>query len=120
MATVPTPPLSSATNGNPSRPGHDVVRPEHIHRTSTHTVKASRAQVGGVWFGSCVAALLLAALIIFVLQNTQPVLVSFLGMQGSVPLAVALLIAGAGVAIIALVVGAIRVSRLRRRAHRGG
>ena len=118
MATVPTPPLPSATNGNPSRPGHDAVRPEHIHRTSTHTVKASRARVGGVWFGSCVAALLLAALIVFVLQNTQPVLVSFLGMQGTVPLAVALLIAGVGVGVIALIVGTVRIAQLRRRMHR--
>lgn len=124
MAAVPTPPLPSATNGNPSGPSHEAVRPEHIHRTSTHRtsthpVKVARSRAGGVWVGSCVAALVLVALIIFMLQNTQPVLVSFLGMQGTVPLAVALLIAGVGVGIIALVVGSIRIAQLRRRIHRG-
>ena len=121
MATVPTPtpPLPAATNGNPTRPGHHAVGPERVHRTSTHLVKVSRSRAGGVWVGSCVAALVLVALIIFMLQNTQPVLVSFLGMQGSVPLAVALLIAGVGVGIIALVIGTIRIAQLRRRVRHG-
>ncbi|NDO91450.1 lipopolysaccharide assembly protein LapA domain-containing protein [Cellulosimicrobium composti] len=53
------------------------------------------------------------------LQNTQLVLISFLGWQGSVPLALALLIAGIGVSIVALVVGTLRIHQLRRRlAHR--
>jgi lipopolysaccharide assembly protein A len=49
------------------------------------------------------------------MQNTEPVLVTFLGMQGSVPLALALLIAGIGVAIVAMVIGTIRIGQLRRR-----
>jgi putative membrane protein len=117
MAAVPTPtpPLASATNGNPSRPGHDAHGSSHVRRTSTHSVKARRSRAGAAWVGICIAALLLVALIIFMLQNTQPVLVSFLDMQGSVPLAVALLIAGVGVGIIALVIGTIRITQLRRR-----
>ncbi|MFI8527280.1 lipopolysaccharide assembly LapA domain-containing protein [Promicromonospora sukumoe] len=117
MATVPTPtpPLPSATNDNPTRPGHQAAGPERIHRTSTHLVKARRSRASAAWVGICIAAILLVALIIFMLQNTQPVLVSFLGMQGSVPLAVALLIAGVGIGIIALVIGTIRITQLRRR-----
>jgi len=65
-----------------------------------------------------VAALLLVALIVFMLQNTQLVLVSFLGMQGTVPLAVALLIAGVGVGVIALIIGTVRITQLRRRVRR--
>jgi len=127
MATVPTPvpSLPSATNGSPSKPRHDSrhdsrrgeARPDHVHRTSTHLVKARRSRAGAVWVSICVAAVLLVALIIFMLQNTQPVLVSFLDMQGSVPLALALLIAGVGVGVIALVVGTIRITQLRRRLH---
>lgn len=121
MATVPTPipSLPSATNGRPSRPRHDSryddARPDHVHRTSTHPVKAVRSRAGAVWVGICIAVVLLVALIIFMLQNTQLVLVSFLGMQGSVPLAVALLVAGVGVGIIAVVIGTIRITQLRRR-----
>ncbi|GGM41341.1 lipopolysaccharide assembly LapA domain-containing protein [Promicromonospora citrea] len=121
MATVPAPnpPLPSAVNGKPSRPGPDTHGSSHVRRTSTRPVKARRSRAGAAWVGICVAALLLVALIIFMLQNTQPVLVSFLGMEGSVPLAVALLIAGVGVGIIALVIGTIRITQLRRRQHGG-
>ena len=79
------------------------------------TPKAARSQVGAAWVRISIAALLLAALIVFMLQNTQPVLVRFLSMQGTVPLAVALIIAGIGVGIVALVIGTIRISQLRRR-----
>ena len=68
-----------------------------------------------MWVRIFIAALLLAALIVFMLQNTRPVLVTFLTMEGTVPLAIALLIAGIGVGIVALVIGTIRISQLRRR-----
>jgi len=76
--------------------------------------KTSRSRAGAAWVGICIAAILVIALIIFLLQNRQPVLVTFLSLQGTVPLAVALLIAGAGVGIIALVIGTIRIGQLRR------
>ncbi len=123
MATTqtPTPPLASATNGNPSRRVTGTTRAPRVARTSTGDLpgKAPRSRAGAVWVGICVAALLLVALIVFMLQNTQLVLVSFLGMEGTVPLAVALLIAGVGVGVIALIVGTVRIAQLRRRLHRG-
>ena len=54
------------------------------------TPEASRSRAGAVWVRILIAALLLAALIVFLLQNTRPVLVTFLTMQGTVPLAIAL------------------------------
>ncbi len=101
----------SATNGDPSGAGSD---PGAAHRVT----RAPRTRASAAWVGICVAALLLIALVIFMLQNTQRVLVSFLGMQGSVPLALALLIAGIGVGVVALVIGTIRISQLRRRIGR--
>lgn len=77
--------------------------------------KAPRSRAGAIWVGICIAAIVLIALVVFMLQNTQPVLVTFLSMQGSVPLALALLIAGIGVGVVALVVGTVRISQLRRR-----
>lgn len=65
--------------------------------------------------GICIAALVMIALIVFMLQNTQTVMITFLGMQGSVPLSLALLIAGVGVGLVALVIGTIRIGQLRRR-----
>lgn len=84
--------------------------------TSARPAKRTpRSRAGAIWVGSCVAAVVVIALIVFMLQNTQRVQVTFLAMQGTVPLAIALLIAGVGVGIVALTIGTIRISQLRRR-----
>jgi putative membrane protein len=79
------------------------------------TAKTPRSRAGAVWVGICIAAVLLIVLVIFMLQNTRPVLVTFFSLEGTVPLAIALLIAGIGVGLIALVVGTIRIGQLRKR-----
>jgi uncharacterized integral membrane protein len=109
-----TQPLVPSTNSHPQKtPGVDEA---HTH--DDHPVKASHTRAGGTWVAICVGAVVLVALVVFMLQNTQDVVVSFLGWQGSVPLALALLIAGLGVALIALVVGTIRIGQLRHRVTR--
>lgn len=82
---------------------------------SRQWVKTPRSRAGAAWVGICIAALVLTALVVFMLQNTQPVSIRFLSMRGSVPLALALLIAGIGVGVVALVIGTVRISQLRRR-----
>jgi len=52
------------------------------------------------------------------LQNTRRVEVSFLRMSGELPLAMALLVASVGAAILTMVVGAARVTQLRRLSRR--
>jgi uncharacterized integral membrane protein len=73
-----------------------------------------RTRTGATWVGICAAALTFVVLIIFMLQNTRTVEVTFLWMHGTLPLALALLIAGVGVTILAMVVGAARITQLRR------
>jgi uncharacterized integral membrane protein len=82
------------------------------------TTRVSRTRAGSAWFGICTAALTFVVLIVFMLQNTRSVEVSFLWMHGSLPLALALLIAGIGTAILAMVVGAARITQLRRASRR--
>jgi uncharacterized integral membrane protein len=77
-----------------------------------------RTRTGAVWFGVCAAALLLVVLIVFMLQNTRSVEVSFIGMHGHLPLALALLVAAVGAAILTMVVGAARITQLRRLSRR--
>jgi putative membrane protein len=78
------------------------------------TSRVPRTRIGAAWFGICAAALAFVALIIFMLQNTRSVEVTFLWMHGTLPLALALLIAGVGVTILAMVVGTARITQLRR------
>jgi uncharacterized integral membrane protein len=81
------------------------------------TAKPVRSRTSAAWVGLCVGALVLVALVVFMMQNTAPVEVTFLGATGTAPLALALLIAGLGVGIVALVLGALRIGQLRRRIH---
>jgi lipopolysaccharide assembly protein A len=82
--------------------------------------RVERTRTSAAWIGSCTAAAVLVVLIVFMLQNTRGVEVTFLWMHGTVPLALALLIAGVGVAIVAMVIGTARISQLRRRVSRQG
>jgi uncharacterized integral membrane protein len=80
--------------------------------------RVPHTRTGAAWFGICVAALLFVVLIIFMLQNTRSVEVTFLGMHGNLPLAMALLIAAVGTAILTMIVGAARITQLRRLSRR--
>jgi uncharacterized integral membrane protein len=79
---------------------------------------ASGTRTSAVWLGICLAAVLLVVLIIFLLQNTNSVEVSFLWLHGRLPLAIALLIAGVGAALLTMIVGVARITQLRRRYRR--
>ncbi|MGH3678959.1 MAG: LapA family protein [Natronosporangium sp.] len=57
-------------------------------------------------------------LIVFLLQNTGSVEVTFLWLHGSLPLAIALLIAAVGAALLTMMVGVARITQLRRRLRR--
>ncbi|MBB3098492.1 putative integral membrane protein [Actinoplanes campanulatus] len=58
-------------------------------------------------------------LIVFMVQNTRRVEVTFLWTHTSLPLALALLIAAVGATILAVVVGTARITQLRRLYRRG-
>lgn len=76
---------------------------------------AARTRASAAWLGACLAAAVLVVLIVFMLQNTGSVEVSFLWMSGSLPLAVALLIAAVGASLLTMAVAAARITQLRRR-----
>jgi putative membrane protein len=73
---------------------------------------------GRLWVGLCMTAVVFVALIVFLLQNTRTTQVTFLWMEGSAPLAVALLIAAVAATLLTLLVGTVRITQLRRRARR--
>lgn len=65
-----------------------------------------------------VATLVFVALIVFILQNTNDVEITFFGWQGTLPLAIALLIAMVGGILLAGVFGTVRIAQLRRVARK--
>jgi uncharacterized integral membrane protein len=75
-------------------------------------------RVSAAWLGIWAGVLVVILLIIFIGQNTADVRIRFLWMDGLIPTALALLIAGVGGAIIAMAVAAARIVQLRRLVRR--
>jgi lipopolysaccharide assembly protein A len=99
---APTPSSeASAEQAKPAPPSPQARQPVRGTRT------------GRVWVGVCVAALITVALIIFMIQNTHTVQVTFLGMTGSTSLALMLLIAAVGGILLTLILGSARILQLR-------
>ena len=66
------------------------------------------------WVGVCAAAIIGVALVIFAVQNTRSVEISFPWTTTSTPLALALLIGAVGGSLLTLVLGTARITQLRR------
>jgi uncharacterized integral membrane protein len=105
--TVPVEPAAATP------PQADVAPP-----ASTPNGKVAPTRTSAAWLGICLTAIGLVVLIVFLLQNTRSVEVSFLWLHGTLPLAIALLIAAVGAALLTMTVGVARITQLRRRFRR--
>lgn len=100
------------------------VGPTHNHRVPgvprESLPPAGRAsRTGTAWLAvSTVGTAALVALGVFMLQNTRSADVAFVWLHGSVPLTRSLVIAGIGIAILAMSVGAARIGQLPGLARR--
>jgi uncharacterized integral membrane protein len=81
--------------------------------------RVSHTRTSAAWLGVWAGVVVLILLIIFVAQNTSSVRIAFFGLEGSIPLALALLIAGVPGAIIAMAVAGLRILQLRRQIRHG-
>jgi uncharacterized integral membrane protein len=109
-APPPLPPELAGTLAGLEGAGEAPPRREHA--------KVPRTRTSAVWFGVWAGALSLILLIIFVAQNTGAVKLSFLWLDGQIPLALAMLIAGVCGAFIAMAVASVRIIQLRRLVRR--
>lgn len=115
MSTPQSSSIASARpNETPQPPINGVVMPTLISAQAPLPGKVRRTRASAAWFGICAAAIAAVLLIIFMLQNTRSVEVDFLGFNGNAPLALALLIAAVGAAILTMGVAVTRMIQLRR------
>jgi uncharacterized integral membrane protein len=88
--------------------------------TATGTAPTVRhSRTGGLWVGLILSALVLLLLLVFILQNGDPVQISFFALQGVLPTGVALLLAAIAGILLVAIPGSIRILQLRRAARRG-
>ena len=78
-----------------------------------HRIK--RTRTSGLWVAVGFFAVVMLLLLIFILQNTTQVSVSYLGLHGRLPLGVALLFAAVCGILLVVLAGAARISQLRGR-----
>lgn len=113
--TTPPPPSSSSDEGSP-----DTRSTVGDSPPASGAPRFTRASA--VWVATGAALLLLILLIVFMLQNSTKVQVQFLGLSGTIPLGMALLIAAVGGGVVVAIAGMARVAQLRmgaRRTRRG-
>jgi uncharacterized integral membrane protein len=84
----------------------------------TRPGRVPRTRTGAAWVALSAAALITVLLIVFLAQNTRSTEVSFLWMTTTTPLAVALLIAAVGSALLTLILGTARITQLRRQVRK--
>jgi putative membrane protein len=75
-------------------------------------------RTSGLWIAVIGFALLLLLLAVFLLQNGQSVEISYLGANGHIPLAVAMLLSAVAGALLVATAGVARVLQLRHTARR--
>jgi uncharacterized integral membrane protein len=92
-----------------------VVSTTHLGDTGDPALPHRRA-VGRA--DSC-SALVLLLLLAFILQNGNPVQISFFALEGVLPVGVALLLAAIAGFLLVAIPGSLRITQLRRAARRG-
>ncbi|WLQ06375.1 LapA family protein [Arthrobacter oryzae] len=104
----PGPARPTPAQPTPSTPPAASPLPEDRHVT----------RAGMVWAAVATALAVMVLLIIFILQNQDYVQVRYFGLEGAVPLGIALFIAAVGGGVLVAVAGAARIIQLRAAAHR--
>ncbi|WP_082506884.1 LapA family protein [Arthrobacter sp. Leaf337] len=121
---VPPTPAARPTQGTPAQgvqvpdapgqaPGPRATPTAPIPPEDRHVTRA-----GMVWAAVATALAVMVLLIIFILQNQDYVQVRYFGLEGAVPLGIALFIAAVGGGVLVAVAGAARIIQLRAAAHR--
>lgn len=80
--------------------------------------KIRRTRASGIWVATACFGVVLLLLLIFILQNSQTVKVSYLGAHGHLSLGVALLLAAVCGVLLVVLAGTARILQLRSTARR--
>ena len=97
------------------------VEPEQEHgpaQTQAPDETTSRTRAGALWAGIIVSAVVLIVLLTFIVQNSNPVEISFLVWVATLPAGVALRAAAVAGILIVAIPGSSRMVQLRRAIRR--
>jgi putative membrane protein len=113
--TSPLPPQDEPTAPAPGRPS---VEPDHAGDRPAAGLdrhgRVKRTRASGLWVGVVTAAVLAIGFLVFIVQNSEKVSIRFLGFEGRLSLAIALLLSAIIGALVVAVPGIVRIGQLRR------
>lgn len=110
----------AAPETSPETAQIEPAHPEPAHTGPDHQAgltgkgRVRRTRVSALWIGLVVAATLAIFLLIFIAQNSDDVTIAFLGWEGQIPLAVAMLLTAVVAVLVVAVPGSLRIGQLRR------
>jgi uncharacterized integral membrane protein len=102
------PGVEAPATTDPTVPGSAAPAPEQAFK------KMRRTRFSGLWVGLTAAAVVLLVLLVFIIENSQRVQISFFGAHGHLSLGVALLLAAIAGVLLVAVPGYGRILQLRR------
>ena len=108
-------PAAPADPTAPAAPEPDLSAPP----ATAGSTPLRRSRFGVLWISSILAALVLILLLVFIIQNSAKVDISFLGAHGHLPLGVALLLSAVSGLLLVAIPGTGRILQLRRQVRRG-
>ena len=112
---VSEPPVAAGRQALPSDGGPDHGRPLVAGPTPPKLVEEPRStHASRAWNGVVPALVLLALILVFVFQNLHGARVTFMTVSGTLPLALALLVAAAVGGLFVLALGSARIVQLRK------
>jgi len=114
-----TEPADPATPAAPATPEPDLSAPPAPVPVPAGSTPLRRSRFGVLWISSILAALVLILLLVFIIENSAKVDISFLGAHGHLPLGVALLLSAVSGLLLVAIPGTGRILQLRRQVRRG-
>jgi uncharacterized integral membrane protein len=96
----------------------DAIPAEIVASEGHSGRQTERTRISTAWVGVIAGALVLILLLVFILQNTRTVRVSYFTATGSMPLGIALLLAAIAGLLLAGGIAALRIWQLRYRLTR--
>lgn len=106
------------TPADPATPGAESHQDPPAAKDVPAADPLRGSRTSGAWFAVVAAAVVLILLVVFIVQNTQSVRVTYLGWDGTAPLAATLLVATAAGMLIAILAASLRLLQVRRRVRR--
>ncbi len=110
------PPASETLRNPPVTPKHDPAPTSTASDPQTTSPVPSRrtSGSGAAWLALIIGAVVLVFMLIFILQNNAPAQFTLLAWSFSTPMGVAMLFAALAGALVAVMVGTVRMVVLRR------